>query len=231
MILREVTRNELINKNKLEDPEKYARRMNYVSSIKPLPIAKDIFLETGTLTVPIKIGDYIVTVHVSGIIKEISDELKSSGKKLPDRPMVYKALRKVVDTSNLYVNCTCADFRFRHSYWASKDDYKYGNPERRPADIRNPDNKGATCKHITTALVRPSQWLKYAAGWVSTITRQVIQQQLELRYKKRTYEYEDVPEEETSEFEPDDIPEDEVEELVDVDNEEVNDEELDDKKR
>ena len=202
MILHEATRNELINKNKLEDPEKYARRMNYIASIKPLPIAKDIFMETGTLTVPIKIGDYVVTVHISGIIKQISDDLKASGKKLPDRPMVYKALRKVVDTSNLYVNCTCADFRYRHAYWASKDDYKYGSPERRPADIRNPDNKGATCKHITTAIVRPSQWLKYAAGWASTIVRQVIQQQLELQYKNRTYEYEDVPEEETDEFVP-----------------------------
>ena len=174
MKLSEVTRKELLNKNKNEDPAKYARRMSYVSTIKPLPLAKQLFIDTGTLTVPIQVGDYIVTIHISGILKEINDEMVAQHKNLPDRALTYKALRNAVDKSNIYVNCECGDFRYRHAYNATLNDYKYGSPERRPANITNPNNKGSVCKHIAVALVRPSQWLKYVAGWICTIIRAYI---------------------------------------------------------
>lgn len=321
----EVTRQDLLSKSRSETPERYARRMNYVNTIKPLGVTKDLFIKTGTLTVPIKVGDYIVTIHISKIMKLIREELDRSHKVLPDRPLVYRALRKAVDESNLYVDCTCPDFclhpdakilltnkeiisikslkeRFdigedlyvyglnddkklipvfvkdvwksgvskefikitfsngksiettpdhlylvdgeayeeaqflresqkiyqvninettpyqiekiekliyntyidvfdlevqdthnfymdagailhncyRFSYWASKKDYKYGDPETRPANITNPDNKGSICKHITAALVRPSQWLKYVSGWISTVVRAYLEQKLAL---------------------------------------------------
>ena len=172
--LDEVTRKELLDKMKMETPERYARRMNYISSMKPLPLAKDLFLNTGTLTVPMQIGDYIVTIHISGILKEINDEMVAQHKDLPDRALTYKALRNAVDKSNIYVNCECGDFRYRHAYHATIQDFKYGSPERRPANITNPNNKGSVCKHIAVALVRPSQWLKYVAGWICTIIRAYI---------------------------------------------------------
>lgn len=172
--LDEVTRKELLDKMKMETPERYARRMNYISSMKPLPMAKDLFLNTGTLTVPMQIGDYIVTIHISGILKEINDEMVAQHKDLPDRALTYKALRNAVDKSNIYVNCECGDFRYRHAYHATIQDFKYGSPERRPANITNPNNKGSVCKHIAVALVRPSQWLKYVAGWICTIIRAYI---------------------------------------------------------
>ena len=174
MRLCEVTRKDLLSKNKNEDPQKYARRISYVSTIKPLPLAKQLFMDTGTLTVPIKVGDYIVTIHLSGILKYIQDEMDIAHKDLPDRSLVYKALKKAVDNENIYVNCTCPDFRYRHSYFATMQDFKYGDPERRPAKITNPNNKGATCKHITAALTRPSQWLKYANSWINSVVTAYI---------------------------------------------------------
>lgn len=174
MKLSEVTRKELLNKNKNEDPAKYARRMSYVSTIKPLPLAKQLFMDTGTLTVPIQVGDYIVTIHISGILKYIQDEMDRRHKDLPDRSLVYAALKKAVDNENIFVNCTCPDFRYRHSYFATMQDFKYGDPERRPAKITNPNNTGATCKHITAALIRPSQWLKYANSWISSVVKAYI---------------------------------------------------------
>ena len=98
--LDEVTRKELLDKMKRETPERYARRMNYISSVKPLPLAKDLFLNTGTLTVPMQIGDYIVTIHISGILKEINDEMVAQRKDLPDRSLTYKALRNTVASNN-----------------------------------------------------------------------------------------------------------------------------------
>lgn len=314
----EMTRMEILKKGQREDPAKYSRRLNYVNSIKPMSVAKDLFIRTGTLTVPVSVGDYTVTIHVSGIMKLIRKELDRSNKTLPDRPLVYKALREAVDTCQIQVNCTCPDFClvgeteiklingkvipvsemkdmfdngeqlyvysvdengefvpgkvlsvwisgsskdfikitldnekeiittpehlylkrdgtyvearnlketdslmcipscvyikkeflsfknevpvydimvegqenflvdagvilhncYRHSYWATKNDYKYGEPERRPANITNPNNKGAVCKHSTAALVRPSQWLKYVSGWISTVVRAYLENKL-----------------------------------------------------
>lgn len=180
MILYEVTRKDLLTKSKNETPERFARRMNYVSTIKPMAVAKDLFIKTGTLTVPITVGDYIVTIHFSKIMKYIREELDRQNKTLPDRPLVYKALRLAVDTSNVYVNCTCPDFRYRFKYWGTKKNYLYGEPETRPSNITNPTNRGSICKHITAALIRPSQWLKYVAGWISTVVKAYLENKLDI---------------------------------------------------
>lgn len=180
MILLEATRKDLLTKSKNETPERYARRMNYVATIKPMAVAKDLFIKTGTLTVPIHVGDYIVTIHFSKIMKFIREELDRQNKTLPDRPLVYKALRKAVDESNVYINCTCPDFRYRFKYWSTKKNYLYGEPENRPSNITNPTNRGSICKHITAALVRPSQWLKYVAGWISTVVRAYLENKLDI---------------------------------------------------
>ena len=180
MRIDELTRLEILNKGKKEDPAKYARRLNYVSTIKPMSVAKDLFIKTGTLTVPISVGDYTVTVHVSGIMKLVRGELDHTGQTLPDRPLVYRALRRAVDTCQIQCECTCPDFRYRHAYWATQNNYKYGTPERRPSNITNPDNTGAVCKHTTAALVRPSQWLKYVSGWISTVIRAFLENRLGL---------------------------------------------------
>lgn len=198
--LLEITRKEILSKGRREDPAKYARRLSYVNSIKPQPMARDLFIKTGTLTVPMRVGDYVVTVHISGILKLVQDEMDRSGRELPDRQIVYRALRKAVDESNMYVDCTCADFKYRYAYLSTINDYKYGKPETRPAKITNPDNNGSVCKHITAALARPSQWLKYVSGWIATIIKQYI-----LRTKKDEPEEEDVNDEEMIEVTPDEV--------------------------
>lgn len=179
-LLLEAKREELLRKGKNEDPKRFARRINYVNTIKPEVIAKDLFMHTGTLTIPVHVGDYIVTIHFSNVMKEIRHELAVNKKTVPDRPLVYKALRKAIDTSNIYIDCTCPDFRYRFAYWSTKKRYKYGNAETRPSKITNPNNKGYACKHCTAALIRPSQILKYAAGWVSTVVRAYIEDKLDI---------------------------------------------------
>ena len=180
MRLLEATRQELLSKLKNETPERYQRRMSYVNTIKPMNVAKDLFIRTGTLTVPVSVGDYTVTIHISGIMKLIREELDKAGKTLPDRPLVYRALRKAVDVSDIYVDCTCPDFKYRFAYQASQKNYKYGKPEKRPARITNPDNNGSICKHITAALVRPSQWIKYADTWITTVVKAYLQDKMEI---------------------------------------------------
>jgi hypothetical protein len=238
----EITRLDLLRKGQSEDPARYARRMNYVNDIKPIAVAKDLFIKTGTLTVPMNIGtgehQYVVTIHISGIMKLIRDELDRANKVLPDRPLVYRALRKAVDTSNVYVNCQCPDYKYRFKFWASRKDYQYGEPETRPSNITNPDNRGTVCKHITAGLVRPSQWLKYVAGWISTVVRAYLEKKLDifaddiedLSPQMVKDEVEDIKDIDNSILEPEDSEEAKAEDeadsqAVDIDEDEIQDEE------
>lgn len=51
------------------------------------------------------------------------------------------------------------DWRYRFAYQATVLDYKYGKPENRPANIRNPNNFGSLCKHLISMLSN-KKWLQ-----------------------------------------------------------------------
>ena len=77
---------------------------------------------------------------------------------------IYSAINKALEWSlknaDIKVNCTCPDFKYRFAYVATQHDYKYGDPETRPAKVRNPNNKGRVCKHILAVLMRPSNYTR-----------------------------------------------------------------------
>lgn len=54
---------------------------------------------------------------------------------------------------------------YRFAYEATEWGYKYGKPETRPADIRNPNGFGALCKHLT-AMLSNKKWLQQVTGTV-----------------------------------------------------------------
>ncbi len=76
---------------------------------------------------------------------------------------------KVKDWNNFVVNAgvvlhNCADFKYRFSYEATKNQYNSGTPELRPAKITNPnDTKGAGCKHILLVLSNMDWMMKIAS--------------------------------------------------------------------
>lgn len=51
------------------------------------------------------------------------------------------------------------------AYQATKYQYKYGTPENRPAKIRNPDDIGALCKHLTS-LLSNKRWLQQITSYL-----------------------------------------------------------------
>jgi hypothetical protein len=66
---------------------------------------------------------------------------------------VERALMRAVDNSDIKVNCTCPDFRYRMAYYATQDDFKWGEPENRKPKKTNPDkNIGPVCKHLASVL-------------------------------------------------------------------------------
>lgn len=64
-----------------------------------------------------------------------------------------------VDAGVMLHNC------YRFAYEATEWGYKYGKPETRPADIRNPNGFGALCKHLT-AMLSNKKWLQQVTGTV-----------------------------------------------------------------
>ena len=96
--------------------------------------------------------DYSVEILFEGICDKLKDELKRNNYKL-EYKIVYRAIVNAINSADILVACTCADWKYRQSYAATTGQYNAGRPELRPAKITNPgDTKGAGCKHVMNVL-------------------------------------------------------------------------------
>ena len=176
--LQEKTRNELISKSKTGD--KYAPNNQYlgknrherrlhqkpmksVSQLNQLNMNK--IFKDDIFDINIKVrgetDEYIVRISFSGFLDNLHRELQHSEF---NQRTILRALTKAFNGENVFVRCSCPDFRYRQAYWASKNSLIAGDPETRPSDITNPkDTKGGVCKHIAHILSNNS-WLMGVAS-------------------------------------------------------------------
>jgi len=156
--LDEIGRRNLVGKTKAQSPERFNKRMSY----KPLSyrdISFEDLLENDLLVARISIGKYISTIAFKGVIKDLIEIVKKQQKPYLTLQSVIRALTYAIDKTDIFVDCSCDDFKYRYAYWATYHGYKYGKPETRKADVRNPgDNIGSTCKHLS-ALLSNKRWL------------------------------------------------------------------------
>lgn len=165
--LNEVTRWDIIRRSQQESPERYRKLKNYkAKDFKNLDFVdlfdKDIF------TWSTNVGDYIVTVSFDGAFEALKHNLSSMrGKNRWKRitlGMVVTSLSKSLDEEDIYVNCSCPDFLYRFSWWATKADCKFGKPQTKPPTVRNVNNNiGYACKHILAVL--------YGKRWVGGVSK------------------------------------------------------------
>lgn len=107
--------------------------------------------------------DYVVTITFEGILKELQREVKGNNNVLNFK-CVLRALMMCFNNRDVYVSCTCFDWKFRLNYAATTNQYNSGTPETRPAKITNPnDTKGAGCKHILLVLSNMDWMMKIAS--------------------------------------------------------------------
>lgn len=171
--LLEVSRKDLINKSRMQDRRKFQRRLNYqVSNFRGVDLEQLFEHDYFVFKTPIK--DYVCTVAFPGVFSSLQKVVKSTNgdpKKI-NLQMVIKALRIAFDaTDDVKVDCTCADFWYRYSYVATQNGYKYGEPQKIPAPITNPDdNIGSTCKHLSL-LLSNKQWVVKAASVVNSFIK------------------------------------------------------------
>ena len=173
-VLLEVKRSDLLSRSKSSDnyvpsnqhkgKNRYYRRTHskLASSVKNFnSIDMNKFFKTDILDVDIDVtGEtdlYTVRISFAGTVDQMYREI-SKGRIL-DRRLITQCLLRAFNADDVYINCTCPDFKYRGKYWATRNEILIGAPENRPSDITNPnDTKGPGCKHITLAL-SDSSWL------------------------------------------------------------------------
>lgn len=177
-LLLELNRGQLINKSKKSDNYKdqskgknrWDRRTKsridtqvaQYNKINMNDFFKDDELKVG-INVHGETNDYTVLIRYRGVLRELQEQVKRNNNKLEFK-CVLIALQRIFNSENVFVSCTCPDFRFRQAYYATKDGYNSGIPEIRPSDITNPnDTKGAGCKHINLILGNVDWIMKVAS--------------------------------------------------------------------
>lgn len=117
--------------------------------------------------------NYEVEVLFDGILDSINRELKNNDYNL-EYKVIYRAIIDAINKQDIFVSCSCPDFKYRMAYWASKGRFNSGQPQVIPARITNPNNsQGAGCKHIMKVLAD----LDWAMKLASCINNYIIYMQ------------------------------------------------------
>lgn len=90
---------------------------------------------------------YEVHIKVDGVINEIHRQVQANKGKLEFK-VVLQSLMRAINLGDVYIGCSCPDFRYRMRFWATQGNYVAGGKETRPSDKTNKDDSlGAACKH------------------------------------------------------------------------------------
>ena len=170
MKLDEATRQQLISKSKSGasySPKNQARGKNRWERRRYSTVANSVaeynkinmddFFKKDLLRFSVKVNGetdvYFVTIGLFNLLREIQNQIKINKNKLEFKTILI-ALTRLFNNDDVYVSCTCPDFKYRFAYVANQDGYDSSPfPELRPANITNPtDDKGAACKHVNLVL-------------------------------------------------------------------------------
>lgn len=173
-ILLEKTRNQLVSdsrnaKKERDGKNRYQKRVKsrISSSVREYQsLNLDKFFKNNILDVNIKVhgetDDYIVTISFGGILDAIKRYTEDTNQvELRD---IVRALVQAFNKDDVYIHCTCADWNYRMSYFATKKGINSGAPELRPSNETNPhDDLGDGCKHVMLVLANTSWLIKVAS--------------------------------------------------------------------
>ncbi len=180
-ILLEDSRATLVNKSRNAGPYKHptqgknrferkrlSKIANAVKAYNKIDMNKLFKEDTLIVNIPI-IGEtdqYTVTIKMEGVVSEIAKNIKNNNNKL-EYKTILQALTKVFNTANVYVKCTCDDYKYRFAHWNIINNVSVDDTAKDPGPgkgIRNPkDDMGRGCKHILLVLANGDWILKVAS--------------------------------------------------------------------
>ena len=185
VILTEDTRTALINasknkgfykkpsergKNRFERKRysKFASAVKQYNAINMNNLFKSDILE---VDIPIigETAEYTVSVKMEGVIAEIQKNIKNNKNKFEYRTVI-QALTKIFNSANIYVSCTCPDFKYTYKHQLIINNVSTEDTSKDPGPgkgIKNPDdNEGRGCKHILLVLSN-GDWLMKVASVIN----------------------------------------------------------------
>ena len=179
--------------NQSKGKNRYQRRLkskikasvSHMNNIDMNKFFKDDILDV-SIDVQGETSNYVVRLSFYGTLDELHNFLNVDD--TFDRKAILKALTRAFNRDDVYMNCTCADFHYRHRYWATKNNLVVGKKEDRPNrfDWTNKNNDmGPACKHITLALTDSSWLIKVASVIYNYIN--YMQDHEERMYQKYIY--------------------------------------------
>jgi len=150
------------------DRKKYSKIANAVKSYNEINM--NLLFKQDILQVNIPVvgetDEYTVTIKIEGVVAEIQKNIKNNGNKLEFRTII-QALTKVFNTTDVYVRCTCPDFKYRFAHWNILKNVSVDDTASDPGPgkgIANPnDDKGRGCKHILLVLSNGAWMMKVAS--------------------------------------------------------------------
>lgn len=153
-----------------------ANSVKEFNSIDMNKLFKDDIL-TVNINVKGETDNYQVRISFGGFLDLIQEQIDKLG--MLNLKAVTRALINGFNKDDVYIKCSCPDWQYRYAYYATKNNINSGDPETRPSDITNPDDKlGSACKHVLLVLSNTSWILKVA----STVYNYV--NYMEKHYKK-----------------------------------------------
>ena len=160
-------KNQAQGKNRFER-KRLSKIANAVKAYNKIDMNKLFKEDTLVVNIPV-IGEtdqYTVTIKMEGVVSEIAKNIKNNNNKL-EYKTILQALTKVFNTSNIYVKCTCDDYKYRFAHWNIVNNVSVDDTAQDPGPgkgIRNPkDDMGRGCKHILLVLANGDWILKVAS--------------------------------------------------------------------
>ena len=160
-------KNQERGRNRMER-KKYSKIANSVKSYNAIDMNKVFKQDILQVNIPVvgENDEYTVTIKLEGVIAEIQKNIKNNNNKFEYRTAI-QALTKVFNTSDVYVKCSCPDFKYRFAHWNIIKNVSVDDSSQDPGPgkgIANPnDDKGRGCKHILLALSNGAWMMKVAS--------------------------------------------------------------------
>lgn len=171
-VLHEDSRSKLLSKSKQTDKgfQRFKKRVKsrVANSVKQYnAIDMNKLFKDDILTVDVNVkgetDNYTVKISFGGFCELLQDQIEKQKGEL-NYKAVTRALILGFNKDDVYISCNCADWQYRFAYFATKNQITSGEPETRPSDITNPDDKlGSACKHVLLVLSNTSFLLKVAS--------------------------------------------------------------------
>ena len=143
--LNEDSRSQLISKGRSAEREKGDGKTRYEKRVKSRvasstrqynQINMNQLFKDNILTVSIEVkgetDNYTVTMSFGGFLDEIHDQLKKLNLNEINLRIITRALVNAFNGENVYIKCTCPDWKYRMNYWATKSQLIINEPENRP---------------------------------------------------------------------------------------------------